>query len=111
MAKIPKTMFITRNEAIIILAKYKSGRIFTVTFVKRTNGQTRVMNCRKGVRKGVSGQGMAYDPKRRNLVPVYDMKLAAALKKKGDTDTKAFRMIAIEGITEMTIKGVLYVVK
>lgn len=107
-----RTIFIGKAEAKQILDNYpKDGTIFTVTFIKRGDGSKRVMNCRKGVRKGVSGQGMAYDPKRRDLVPVYDMKLAAALKRKGDTTNKAFRMISIEGITEMTIKGVLYVVK
>ena len=99
MAKIPKTMFITRNEAIIILAKYKSGRIFTVTFVKRTNGQTRVMNCRRGVKKGQAGRGLSFSPIKRGLVSVYDMKKAD------------YRFISLEGVTKIVMNGMKYIVR
>lgn len=105
------THFISKSEAVQILNSYKSGKIFTVTFIKRGDGKTRVMNCRKGVSKGVSGQGMKYDPQTRGLIPVYDMQIAATLKRQGITEAKAFRMISVEGVTEIKLRGNTYVVK
>jgi len=102
---------ISKMEAKQILDSYPSdGTIFTVTFMKRGGG-LRKMNCRKGVKKGVKGVGLGYDPKKHNLVPVYDVQKAIELKKIGETEKKAFRMISVEGILSMTIKGVSYTVK
>lgn len=106
------THIISKMEAKQILDNYPAdGTIFTVSFIKRGDGSLRKMNCRKGVQKGVTGVGMAYDPKKKNLVPVYDVQKAKELKADGETDKKAFRMISIEGIVSMKIKGVSYVVK
>jgi hypothetical protein len=104
------TTFINKAEAKKILDNQKDGSIFTVKFIKRGDGSLRTMNCRKGVSKGVTGKGMAYDPSKKNLVPVYDMQKAKELKKT-DSPEKAFRMISIEGIREMTIKGQTYIVR
>lgn len=70
----------------------KNNKIFTATFIKK-DGTTRVMNCRRGVTKGVTGVGLAYDPYEKNLLPVYDMQ-------KG-----GFRMINIDTITELKGNG------
>jgi len=70
----------------------KNNKIFTATFIKK-DGTTRVMNCRRGVTKGVTGVGLAYDPYEKNLLPVYDMQ-------KG-----GFRMININTITELKGNG------
>lgn len=70
----------------------KNNKIFTATFTKK-DGTTRVMNCRRGVTKGVTGVGLAYDPYEKNLLPVYDMQ-------KG-----GFRMININTITELKGNG------
>ena len=43
----------------LIEATRAQGTIFTVTFVKRTTGETRTMNARLGVKRGVTGVGMA----------------------------------------------------
>jgi len=102
--------FINTIEAKQILDNIKDGKIFTVKFIKRGNGSLRTMNCRKGVQKGVTGVGMPYNPNKRNLIPVFDMQKAKELKDKGDTEKKAFRMISVEGIREMTIKSQVYVV-
>ena len=59
-----------------IEALVKGGKIFSVTFVKK-NGETRVMNARMGVSKGISGSGMKYNARERNLLPVYDMQKGA----------------------------------
>ena len=49
------------------------GKIFTVDFIKRTNGEPRTMNCRRNVQKGVKGVGLKFDPKEKDLLVVYDM--------------------------------------
>lgn len=92
-------MQITLSEAIEKIEEAKeSGRVFGVTFVKRTNGEARDMNCRGGVKKGVTGQGMKYDPVSRNLVTVFDMQ-------KGE-----FRHINCDTITRVTMNGVTFTV-
>lgn len=105
-----RTHFISKAEAKQILENYTEGTIFTVTFIKRGDGSKRVMNCRKGVQKGITGQGMPYDPKKKNLIPVYDMQVAKKLKQEGNTDKKAFRMISLEGVTEMKMRKIRYIV-
>lgn len=70
----------------------KSGKIFTVTFVKK-DGTVRTMNARMGVKRGVTGKGMKYDPLEKGLVPVYDMQ-------KG-----AFRMINFESVLSIKMNG------
>jgi hypothetical protein len=67
----------------------RSGRIFTVEFIKRTNGALRRMTCRRGVRKGVKGVGMSYDPLSKGLLPVYDV------------EKQAFRMINLSDLVSL----------
>lgn len=65
------------------------GKIFNVKFIKK-DGTLRDMTCRREVKKGVKGIGMAYNPSEYNLIPVYDM-------------SKGFRMINAATIKEVTI--------
>lgn len=96
---------ISKTEAKDMVKNYKGSQFFTVTFTKRSNGQTRVMNCRKGVLKGVEGQGQNYDPDSKNLVCVFDAKVKVTNKDKG------FRMIALEDIQKIKMKGLEYKVE
>lgn len=57
-----------------LLRETSNKKIFTVTFRKRTTGELRTMNAMRGVRKGVSGEGLPFDPSEKNLLTVYDMK-------------------------------------
>ncbi len=90
---------IDKETAKSIVEGYKGNQFFTVTFVKRSDGSIRKMNCRKGVSKGVTGEGRKYDPKSHGLVGVRDVQ------------AKAFRMIPLEGITAINITGRKYIVK
>lgn len=74
------------------LEEAKDGKVFTVDFIKK-NGEHRTMNARLGVKKGVSGKGMAYKPTDRGLLPVYDMQ------------NQGFRMINFDTIMGVTIHG------
>jgi hypothetical protein len=44
------------------------GRLFTVTFRKRTTGELRVMRARLGMKKGLTGRGQSYNPADYNLI-------------------------------------------
>ena len=72
------------------------GRIFRVTFNKRTTGEERTMVCRFGVKKGITGTGQKFEPEDRGLLTVFDV------QKNG------FRMIPLEGIKEFKIAGTVY---
>jgi hypothetical protein len=60
------------------------------------------MVCRKGVKKFTKGGTLAYSPKERNLVCVWDTQV--------EDQTKAYRMIALENILEVKIGGFEYTV-
>lgn len=90
---------ITQEEAVSkIHAAKGSGKIFTVRFYKRTTGQFRVMNCRGRVIKGLSGEGLKFDPESKGLITVFDMQ------------NNGYRMINTETIQEVTINGVTFTV-
>jgi hypothetical protein len=57
------------------------------------------MQCRRGVSKGVTGEGLKYDPNKYNLIPVYDMA------------NDGFRMINADTIQELKIKGETFKIK
>ena len=63
---------ISLTEAIEIVAA-QEGKVMTVEFIKRTNGEVRVMNCRQGVKKYLTGEGAKYNFSEKDLIPVYDL--------------------------------------
>ena len=93
------TSVVSKREAAEIIKNYKGGTFFTVTFVKRTDGTVRTMNCRKGVTRGINGHGRSFDPEQRNLVSVYDV------QKQGH------RYISLEDIREVKIRKQVFVAK
>jgi hypothetical protein len=90
------------------------GRTFTVEFVKRGDGSLRVMNCRRGVKKGVKGVGMAYNPADYALLNVYDMQKMDpnAAHNQGKTQDEmekgAFRMVNLEQLVALRMGGKKY---
>ena len=69
---------------------------------ERSNGEIRVMNCRKGVKKHLKGGVKAYDPKAKKLVFVYDVQIKDR--------ARAYRSIALEGIKRISMAGKEYIV-
>ena len=71
----------------------EGGRIFSVTFIKK-NGEARRMAARHGVRKGVTGEGLKFDPRKKGLMVVFDM-------------NKGFRMVPLvpERVISITGRG------
>ena len=81
-----------------------NGKIFGVTFIKRTTGELRKMTCRVGVSKYVTGVGRKFDPAQKNLLGVYET----------NTDREGaenYRMIDLNGIVELRINGNQYEVE
>lgn len=69
------------------------GSIFSVEFIKRTDNQLRKMLCRLGVKKHLRGGDKAYNPKKHNLLTVFDM------------NKKAYRSIPVNAIQKISING------
>ncbi len=63
--------FINQEEAEKILYGTQ-GKIFSVFFTKK-DGSERKLVGRIGVKKGVTGVGLKYDPKERGLLTVFDL--------------------------------------
>ena len=47
------------------------GKYFSVVFTKK-DGSTRRMTARLGVKKGINGKGMSYDPNEKDVMVVWD---------------------------------------
>lgn len=62
---------ITRNKAFELVNSSK-GKFFTISFIKKDKTERR-MTARIGVKKGVNGQGLKYNPLDFGMKPVYDM--------------------------------------
>ena len=64
---------ISFRRAAEFLWNETEGRIFSCYFRKRTDGTMRNMICRRGVKVGLAGGSLPYDPKPKLLLPVFDM--------------------------------------
>jgi len=80
---------ITKDEARKLIENEDSGKFFTVTFVKRTTGEIRTMNCRTGVRKNLLSNELRFNPAERGLKNVYDMR------------NRNYRFISLENIKKI----------
>jgi hypothetical protein len=70
-----------------------NGKFFTVKFIKK-DGTLRKMTCRTGVSKGVTGKGLAFEPKEKGLKVVWS------------TDAEGYRMINLAQVTEITFNKI-----
>lgn len=92
------TRIITPSEAEALIAATK-GKVFSVVFTKRTDGSTRKMTARLGVKSALRGGDAAYNAKAKGLVVVYDF---------GKRD---YRAIPIDSLTALTCGGERYEVR
>ena len=72
------------------------GRIFRVSFIKRTTGELRKLVGRVKVHKNLTGKGMSYNPKDYNLLTVFDFQ-------KGE-----YRSVNLEGLVEVVSQDTIY---
>ena len=87
---------ISRKD-VLQLIKDNKGTIFSVVFLKK-NGEIRRMNCMLGVKKHLKGGKLKFNPLERGYLVVLD------------TQKKAYRMINLETISNINMKGVEYYV-
>ena len=64
-------MTINKLEAYAKI-KDSDGKFFTARFIKK-DGSLRTMTARLGVRKGLTGTGLAFNPLSYLLIPVFDI--------------------------------------
>ncbi len=81
------------------LIRATKGKIFTVTFTKRSDGEERMMNCRLGVKKYLHGGELPYHPDDYDLIPVFDLK------------KKLYRMISADNLKSLKIGANVYIIK
>lgn len=89
---------LTKDEAKQLIKDTK-GKFFTATFVKRTNGAMRTMNCRLGVKAYLAGGVLPYNPEEKGLIPVYSIQ------------DRGYRMINLETLTKLKIGNNEYEVR
>ena len=80
------------------LIKQSKGLIFAATFTKK-DGSSRLMMARLGKKYTPTGKAAPYKAEDYNLLPAYDMQ------------KKAFRMININTLTNLTINANKYIIK
>ena len=80
------------------LIKESKGLIFAATFTKK-DGSSRLMNARLGKKYTPTGKAAPYKAEDYNLLPAYDMQ------------KKAFRMININTLTNLSINANKYIIK
>ena len=93
-----KTWKLIDRDTAIKMIRDSKGKIFGVTFVTRTTGDTRNMSARLGVSKGVTGEGLKYDPESKQLITVYDM------------HRQQYRMVNTETLSQLNMYGNEYVI-
>ena len=72
------------------------GRVFAVTFIRRSNGEEKTIRARTGVRANQKGKKLRYNPRGKKLILVFDM-----------TEQK-YKCIPIEGIEAVTYRSKHY---
>ncbi len=72
------------------------GRMFAVTFIRRSDNKEKTIKARIGVKIHQKGKAMRYDPRNKKLVLVFDM------------SERKYKCIPIEGIEAVTYNGKRY---
>ena len=88
---------ISRKDVLHLLEQNK-GNVFSVVFLKK-DGSIRHMTCRFGVKKHLKGGELKFNPLERSLLVVFDMQ------------KESYRMINLETISNINMKGVDYYVE
>ena len=84
------------RRAIEFLWNETEGRIFSCYFQKK-NGEMREMTARRGVKVGLVGGSLPYDPKPRLLLPVFDMSI------------RDYRMVNLKTLVSFNIGGETFI--
>ncbi len=87
------------RETLVNLIRDSKGAVFNVSFIKRSTGEPRTMLAKYGVKTHLKGGELAFSPKEKNLIVVWD------------TQEESYKTIPIEGLTSLTINKTFYKVK
>jgi len=108
MPTVKPTTTISRRKLVKkILSPANANAVMRIQFVKK-DGSVRDMVCRRGVKEhknaegetvGLKGTGMAYDPKEKRLITVFDFQ------------KQNYRMINELTLIEASINGMIYRVR
>lgn len=79
-----------------------TGRLFRVSFRKRSNGEVRHMTCRFGVTSHQKGGKQRYDAEAKRLLTVFECG--------GKAGKNGYRNINLDGLLSIKIKGVEYTI-
>ena len=90
---------IVSKEQVVEILRGTGAEFFGCTFVKRTTGEIRHMNCRRGVVKHLKGGKPAYNFGEKNLLPVFDLQ------------KNEYRVIPLENVLEVRLGGDVYLVR
>tara|TARA_R100001163_G_scaffold59601_1_gene48459 strand:- start:632 stop:940 length:309 start_codon:yes stop_codon:yes gene_type:complete len=75
----------TRKE--LILKATENGKVVGLGFIKRSTGKLRTGAFRRGVVKGITGDGLKFKPSEHDLITLYDM------------NAKGYRNIPLDNLT------------
>ena len=90
---------INRRDVLQLLEENRNpNTIFSVVYLKKS-GEIRRMNCMLGVKKHLKGGKLKFNPREMGYLVVLD------------TQKKAYRMINLNTISNITSKGVDYYVQ
>lgn len=90
---------INTAEAVQLLKDHRAkgaGRVFGVTFVKRSDNTVRTLNARFGVTSALKGGKAAYKASDKGLMTVYDQ------------NSQSYKSINLSGLRELTVDGEVY---
>lgn len=106
---MPKTMTLDQ-----FLVEIDDGKKFGVTFIKKTNGEIRVMNAQRRVKVGVKNDpgtngswNRAAQDKMHNVLTCYDSNKVDETKDENG-NKGAHRRINLDGLLEAKVHGVRY---
>ncbi len=88
---------IPARRAAEFLTSETQGRFFSAYF-RKADGSMRGMLCRKGVTKHLRGGDLPYDPKVRQLLPVFDMV------------ARDYRMVNLATLVSFNIGGETFII-
>ena len=88
---------ITEQQAFEMITQKTKGRVFSAQIVKK-DGSERPMNCKLSVKRLINGQGMSWNPRERNMIPVVD------------TNKDEYRMINLSTLKALQIDKQFYTI-
>ncbi len=91
-----QNLIANRANVAAVLDLIGDGAFFSVTFVKRTNGEVRTMNCRTGVKCHLTGAGARYSFTDKGLVSVWSV------------DANGYRCFPVDRVSEIRAHGKVY---